>query len=223
MSFLLELIQVIGLGVAVLLPLANPITTMAVMLGLAKDMTKQEMRHEAMMTSVYTFIIMCGAFYVGQFVMNGFGISIPGLRIAGGLIVAFIGFTMLFPVQKLANEVISAAEKDMRKYEKQSIAFIPLAMPTTAGPGTIALIISSASSLISQTKFSPIVIQIAPVCIFLTMALLLWVCLRSADTIMKWIGKSGVESFSRLMGFLLVCMGVQFIINGILELVAAHV
>lgn len=223
MSFLLELIQVTGLGIAMLLPLANPLTTMAVMLGLAKDMTKHEMRHEAMMTSVYTFLIMCGAFYVGQFVMNSFGISIPGLRIAGGLIVAFIGFNMLFPAEKVANHVISAAAKDIQKYEKQSIAFIPLAMPTTAGPGTIAMIISSASSLISQTKFSATVIAIAPICIFLSLTLLLWLCLRSADTIMRWIGKSGVESFSRLMGFLLVCMGVQFIINGIIELVHLHV
>lgn len=223
MSFFIELAQVIGLGVALLLPLANPLTTMAVMLGLAKDMTKEEMRHEAMMTSVYSFIIMCGAFYVGQFVMNSFGISIPGLRIAGGLIVAFIGFRMLFPAERVANPVISATEKDMEKYEKQRIAFVPLAMPTTAGPGTIAMIISSTASVISQTKFSPLVIQIAPVCIFLTMVLILWVCLRSADTIIRWIGKSGVETFSRLMGFLLVCMGVQFIINGILELIRTHV
>lgn len=225
MSFLFELVQVIGLGIAVLLPLANPLTTMVVMLGLAKDMTRHEMNHEAMMASFYTFAIMCGAYYVGQFVMTSFGISIPGLRIAGGLIVAFIGFTMLFPAEKARKDkdVISAAEKDMQKYEKQSIAFIPLAMPTTAGPGTIAMIISSASSLISQTKFSPIVISIAPVCIFLTISLILWICLRSANTIMRWIGKSGVESFSRLMGFLLVCMGVQFIINGILELIRTHV
>lgn len=223
MSFFLELIQVIGLGVALLLPLANPLTTMAVMLGLAKDMSQEEMNREAMMTSVYVFIIMCGAFYVGQFVMSGFGISIPGLRIAGGLIVAFIGFNMLFPAERAPNKVISATEKDMRINEKQSIAFIPLAMPTTAGPGTIALIISSASSFISQPKFSPLVLQIAPVCIFLAMSLILWICLRSANTLMRWIGRSGVESFSRLMGFLLVCMGVQFIINGILELVRTHV
>lgn len=95
-------------------------------------------------------------------------------------------------------------------------------MPSTAGQGTIAMIISSASTIQTQSTFSSIVLKIAPVCVFLTISIILWLCLRSANTIMKWIGKDGVEAISRLMGFLLVCMGVQFIINGVLELIATH-
>ncbi len=84
MHFLIELIQAIGLGLAIILPLANPVTTVALFLGLSQGMSKEEMNREAMMASVYVFMIMMVAFYAGQLVMSTFGISIPGLRIAGG-------------------------------------------------------------------------------------------------------------------------------------------
>lgn len=97
---MVELLQAIGLGLVVLLPLANPLTTVALFLGLAGDMNSAERNQQSLMASVYVFAIMMVAYYAGQLVMNTFGISIPGLRIAGGLIVAFIGFRMLFPAQK---------------------------------------------------------------------------------------------------------------------------
>jgi small neutral amino acid transporter SnatA (MarC family) len=64
-------------------------------------MNSAQRNHQSLMASVYVFAIMMVAYYAGQVVMNTFGISIPGLRIAGGLIVAFIGFRMLFPPQKM--------------------------------------------------------------------------------------------------------------------------
>jgi Multiple antibiotic transporter len=96
-------------------------------------------------------------------------------------------------------------------------------MPSTAGPGTIAMIISSASSVKANTLgFEPWVLAVAPVAIFLTVAVILWGCLLSSGAIMRLVGKSGIEAISRLMGFLLVCMGVQFIINGVLEIISTY-
>lgn len=224
MSTLLELLQAIGLGLVVLLPLANPLTTVALLLGLSGRMTPEERNHQAMMASLYVFIIMCVAFYAGQLVMSTFGISIPGLRIAGGLIVAFIGFKMLFPEQdvEMTPEAIHKSD-EMKKKHSTNIAFVPLAMPSTAGPGTIAMIISTAATLRGeQTHFSPLVLQLAPVLTFLCVSLILWLCLRSSGTIMRLVGKSGIEAIARLMGFLLVCMGVQFIINGVLEIISTY-
>jgi multiple antibiotic resistance protein len=66
------------------------------------------------------------------------------------------------------------------------------------------------------------VLLVAPVAIFLSVALILWACLRSSGAIMRLVGQSGIEAISRLMGFLLVCMGVQFIINGILEIISTY-
>ncbi|MGY3929131.1 MarC family NAAT transporter [Aeromonas simiae] len=210
---MLDLIKVIGLGLMVLLPLANPLTTVALMLGLCGDMSYQERHRQSWRASLYVFIIMMVAYYAGQMVMSTFGISIPGLRIAGGLIVSFIGFRMLFPPPKVATEQ-AEAPKD--------IAFIPLAMPSTAGPGTIAMIISSASTVDQFTAYQPWVLLAAPPLIFLSVSLILWGCLRSSDAIMRLVGPGGIEAISRLMGFLLVCMGVQFIINGVLEIIASY-
>ncbi|WP_318363001.1 MarC family NAAT transporter [Enterobacter sp.] len=220
---MLDLIRAIGLGLVVLLPLANPLTTVALFLGLAGNMNNAQRNEQARMASLYVFIIMMVAYYAGQLVMNTFGISIPGLRIAGGLIVAFIGFRMLFPQQK-AHETPEAKTKseELEDAPDTNIAFVPLAMPSTAGPGTIAMIISSASTVRHTSEFPEWVITVAPPLIFALVGLILWGSLRSSGAIMRLVGKGGIEAISRLMGFLLVCMGVQFIINGVLEIITTY-
>ncbi|BAN96944.1 multiple antibiotic resistance (MarC)-like protein [Plautia stali symbiont] len=219
---MLELFKAIGLGLVVILPLANPLTTVALFLGLAGDMNFQERNRQALQASIYVFLIMMVAWYAGNAVLHTFGISIPGLRMAGGLIVAFIGFRMLFPGKPVGHSVEAKhkldeldASDDQR--ETVNIAFVPLAMPSTAGPGTIAMIISSASTVKAGVDFPAWVVAIAPVLTFLAVAVILWISLRSSGAIMKLVGKGGIEAISRLMGFLLVCMGVQFVINGVLE------
>lgn len=218
-----ELFQAIGLGLVVLLPLANPLTTVALFLGLSGNMNSAERNRQSMMASIYVFAIMMVAYYAGQVVMNTFGISIPGLRIAGGLIVAFIGFRMLFPQQK-AHESLEAQSKseELKEEPTANIAFVPLAMPSTAGPGTIAMIISSASTVKHGVNFPEWVVLVAPPLIFALVGVILWGCLRSSGAIMRLVGKGGIEAISRLMGFLLVCMGVQFIINGVLEIISTY-
>ena len=220
---MLDLIKAISLGLVVLLPLANPLTTVALFLGLAGNMNSAERNHQSMMASVYVFAIMMGAYYAGQVVMNTFGISIPGLRIAGGLIVAFIGFRMLFPAQK-AHESPEATHKseELETEPSANIAFVPIAMPSTAGPGTIAMIISSASTVRDSATFPDWVLTVAPPLIFAIIGVIVWASLRSSGAIMRWVGKGGIEAISRLMGFLLVCMGVQFIINGVLEIIKTY-
>ena len=215
---MLDLFKAIGLGLVVLLPLANPLTTVALFLGLAGNMNSAERNRQSLMASVYVFAIMMVAYYAGQLVMDTFGISIPGLRIAGGLIVAFIGFRMLFPQQKEAK----SKSEELEDEPSANIAFVPLAMPSTAGPGTIAMIISSASTVRQSSTFADWVLMVAPPLIFFLVAVILWGSLRSSGAIMRLVGKGGIEAISRLMGFLLVCMGVQFIINGILEIIKTY-
>ncbi|MDW8845835.1 MarC family NAAT transporter [Erwinia sp. MMLR14_017] len=215
-----ELFKAIGLGLVVLLPLANPLTTVALFLGLAGDMNYRERNRQALQASVYVFIIMTVAYYAGNAVMNTFGISIPGLRMAGGLIVAFIGFRMLFPQQQAGHSMEAEHKLDeITERKVVNIAFVPLAMPSTAGPGTLAMIISAASTVHHGNTFSPWVITVAPVLIFLSVSVILWISLRSSGAIMRLVGKGGIEAISRLMGFLLVCMGVQFLINGVTEVI----
>ncbi|KAF1697179.1 MarC family NAAT transporter [Pseudoxanthomonas koreensis] len=218
---MLELLKAAAVGLATLLPLANPLTTVALMMGLSRGMDEAERNRQALKASIYVFAIMMVAYYTGQLVMNVFGISITGLRIAGGLIVAFIGFRMLFPQQRLdETPEVERRGEELRQHRTEDIAFIPLAMPSTAGPGTIALIISTAAAVRSERPYAEWVMLAAPPLVFFLAAAILLLCLRSSGTIMRKLGNSGVEAFSRLMGFLLVCIGVQFVINGIYEVAA---
>lgn len=220
MSDVIALFQYIGIGLVGLLPLANPLTAVALMLSLASHLTTEERNHQSLLAATYVFIIMAVAFYFGQVVMHLFGISIPGLRIAGGLIVTYIGFMMLFPIEPILNSPEFETKKnELKRRSSINIAFIPLAMPGTAGPGTIAMIISGATTIPNRGSSALWVLEVAPVLVFLIISVILWISLRSANLIMKVVGQSGIEAISRLMGFLLVCMGIQFGINGIIEIV----
>ena len=126
--------------------------------------------------------------------------------------------------QKKMHEApeIKTKSEELEDEPTANIAFVPLAMPSTAGPGTIAMIISSASTVRHGSEFPDWVIMIAPPIIFAVVGIILWGCLRSSGAIMRLVGKGGIEAISRLMGFLLVCMGVQFIINGVLEIIKTY-
>lgn len=158
-----ELLTAIGIGLAVLLPLSNPLTTVALFLGLSGGMTIDARKKTINTTPIYVFFIMLVSWYSGQAIMNTFGVSIPGLRIAGGFIVAYIGFRMLFPVVEANKNNDEAKILD----NTSSIAFVPLAMPSTAGPGTIAMIISMASSVITnESEYPHWVVLVAPPLVF---------------------------------------------------------
>lgn len=224
MATILEICHLIFLGLVLLIPLTNPLTSVALFLSLSGDMSKEERHRQSKMASVYVFLILVLSFVGGEVVMNTFGISIPGLRIAGGLIVAYIGFRMLFPAPEVLQAEVPATG-DVAKVLKPStrnIAFVPLAMPSTAGPGTIAMVISAASSWHQSGTPGPWVAYTALILTSLILSLVLWVSLRSSDVIMKAVGKHGIEAISRVMGFLLVCMGVQFAINGVLEIIRTY-
>ncbi|MBV7481769.1 MarC family NAAT transporter [Bordetella sp. BOR01] len=226
---MLEYLKYVGLGLVALLPVANPLTSTTLLLALSRGYTPAERNRQIDRAAVYVATIILVCFYAGNAIMSGFGISIPGLRIAGGLIVAYIGFGMLFPD---TNQNEASVQLDMApdtsgvhvetlhgpsRPKPRDIAFIPLALPGTAGPGTIALIVSSASALHSHGGLAPIH-HLAVISVAALVALLFWVCLRSAERVVHVLGESGIDAVSRVMGFLLICMGVQFGIDGIFEL-----
>jgi multiple antibiotic resistance protein len=208
-----DLLNAIALGLLALLPLTNPPTTVALFLALSKGLSQKEKNRQAFLTSLNVFLIMAVTYYIGEFVMDAFNISIPGLRMAGGGILIIMGLKMLFPPP------VQPVPSNTNPQKQADFAFIPLAMPSTAGPGTIAMIISSAATIKHSTLFPAWVLMVAPPLIFLITALILWLCLRGSGLVMKITGESGIDAISRLMGFLLVCMGAQFAINGGVEII----
>jgi multiple antibiotic resistance protein len=203
-----------------LLPIANPLTSATVLLALTARYPDAERNRQINRATIYVTIVLLICFYAGSAVISGFGISIPGLRLAGGLIVSYIGFGMLFPPARVAED---DAQTEMAPENSSAklpdVSFIPLTMPCTTGPGTIAFIISTASS-IPGGKLTPMVHAVAITSAVL-FALVFWLCLRGATPIMRWLGETGIDALARLMGFLLVCIGVQFAINGVHDLLTA--
>lgn len=201
-------IQIVLLSLLGLLPMVNPPTTATLLLGLSKGMSREHIRRQINMAALYLFATLCVSFFIGSSILDLFGISIPGLRLAGGLIIAFIGFRMLFPSPNQSAGVEA----------NQNIAFVPLTMPSMCGPGTMALVISGAAQIAElPAEADRVVIYAAMVTAFALMSLISWGVLKLADPVCKILGATGIDAMTRIMGFLLVCMGMQFCINGVKE------
>lgn len=203
------IVEVTLLAYSALLPMVNPPTTATLLLGLSKGRAPDFIRRQVNLTGVLLFVTLCCTLFIGSSILDVFGISIPGLRLAGGLIIGFIGFRMLFPppLSTTANEV------------PDSIAFVPLTIPSLCDPGTMALVISGAAQIADlPADYDRSPIHIGMVLAFLLISLTSWLVLHLAGPVCRIMGKAGIDALTRVMGFLLVGMGMQFIINGFKEL-----
>ena len=117
---------------------------------------------------------------------------------------------MLFPPESAAQLPVMVSKRD--------ISFSPLAMPTLSGPGSIAVVISMSTGVHSQTSLPIWLGYLSVVCGILLVAYISWLVLRTSDRLTSLLGSEGIEAVSRIMGFLLICIGVQFVINGIASL-----
>lgn len=201
-------VKVLLLCLLGLLPMVNPPTTATLLLGLSKGMSREQVRRQVNLAAVYLFCTLCVSFFIGSSILDLFGISIPGLRLAGGVIIGFIGFRMLFPTPGAAQQVDT----------NQNIAFVPLTMPSLCGPGTMALVISGAAQIAElPASVSRFPIYSGVVVSFILLSLISWIVLKLAGPVCRLLGAGGIDAMTRIMGFLLICMGMQFCINGIKE------
>jgi multiple antibiotic resistance protein len=209
-SFILGLRFVLSTMVA-LLPIVNPLAAIAVVLTTTKGLTAQERNEQIRRACIYMFVILVAFLVAGGLLMGFFGISIPGLRIAGGLIVTYLGFRMLFP-----DPAPITGEERKEAIEKEDISFTPLAMPTLSGPGSIAVVVGLSSTL--PERGNVIMGHLLVVIGIAITALISYLVLRAATRLQKMLGTMGINAVSRVMGFLLICIGIQFAIDGILEI-----
>jgi multiple antibiotic resistance protein len=203
----------VAVGLLGLTTIANPVTSATVLLALTARYPDAERNRQVLRAAIYVFIVLLVCFYAGSVVMRLFGISIPGLRLAGGLIVSYIGFGMLFPPERITEQGAQEAFSEATPATQfRDISFVPLTMPCTTGPGTIAFIISAASTIPARSYSYSVHLAVITVAVLFTLEF--WACLRGATTILRLLGEGGVDALTRVMGFLLVCIGVQFAING---------
>lgn len=191
-----------------LLPIANPFSTAVVFLALTARLSEDARERQATLACLYALGVLWVFLFAGALIMSFFGISIPALRVAGGLIVARVGFGMLAPAEPDADPAT-----DVRP-SRLDIAFTPLAVPMLSGPGSIAVTIGMAAGAENVADYFAIAVGIALVVVFS------WGILRSARSVKRLLGEQGIDALTRIMGFLLVCIGVQFIGIGVAEVVA---
>jgi multiple antibiotic resistance protein len=219
MSWFVEGLTYVLSTVGALLPIVNPLSAVGLVMSITADLPEQERKEQIGRACVYMFCILAAFLVAGGLIMNFFGISIPGLRIAGGMIVSYLGFRMLFP----ESAAISGQERAEAR-AKADVSFTPLAMPSLSGPGSIAVVIGMSTTVqmsehivVGYVQMSEhIVVGYVLVAIGIAItALICYVVLRAATRLDKVLGATGMNAMARIMGFLLICIGIQFVINGV--------
>jgi multiple antibiotic resistance protein len=199
---------VIFLGTFIgLLPIINPLSAAPTFLAITEGDSAERRREQARKGCLYMVAILVSFLIGGSFIMNFFGISIPGLRIAGGILLTGIGMDMLRATKDVAK---SDDEERAAAVKKPDISFSPLAMPMLSGPGSIAVTLGFTSLAQDWLDYAAIIAGIVSV------AFITYVVLRLSSRLVKFIGPVGVNAMTKIMGFLIMSIGVQFVVNGVL-------
>lgn len=206
------------LAVAALLPIVNPIAAASVFLAKTADLRDDERRRTAMRVARYGFTLLLASALIGAYVLDFFGLSIPVVQVAGGLVVSVLGWSLLSQ-ESLAERVKLDAVATPTPDDLDSRAFYPLTMPLTVGPGSISVAITLGANPAVDVR-ALITTSIAHMLGILIVVMTVFLCYRYADRLLRRLGDVGTVIVSRLMAFILLCIGVQILWNGLSGLVA---
>jgi multiple antibiotic resistance protein len=188
-----------------LFPIVDPFGGVPVFFTLTAQWSPRDRRNTALKTALYVFGILVVFLFFGRFVLHFFGISLPVLKIAGGLIVANTAWGMVTSTAR-----ITPAEND-EACTKEDISLTPLAMPLLSGPGAIGVVMALAASVDHWLAYVGMVIGIAAVA--LTVLLFLWL----GGPLVRRLGPGAVGAINRIFGFLILAIAVQLVWNGVAD------
>ncbi len=199
---------------AALFSVINPIGTVPIFVGLTHSDSKKERSRISLWTAINVFLILIVSFFIGQYVLSFFGISIEALRIAGGIIIVSSGFSLLSGKFTKKRGINKKAETEAQK--RNDIALTPLAIPMLAGPGSISLLIA-----FYQEHHETNEIIISCLAIF-AIAIVIFIILRSAHYLSKILGASGIVAISRIIGFIVIAIGIQYIVSALIAIIKGN-
>jgi len=204
------------LAVAALMPIVNPLGTAPIFLSMSADLPTVARRQLSRQVAWNSFLLLAAAMVVGSHVLRLFGISVPIVRVGGGLLVIANGWRLLNAEDSSASD--NPAVKDAWEREVARRAFFPLTFPLTVGPGSISIAITLGAGLSSRptTGVTDFVTDLIGVAI---VALSVYLSYRFASRIIAFLGETGAAVFLRLSSFILLCVGVSILWGGISELV----
>jgi multiple antibiotic resistance protein len=193
-----------------LFSLINPLGALTVYLTLTQDFTEDQKLQTLKKTCIYIFLICIVSYYIGVYILNFFGISIPALRLAGGLVIFRSGWQLLNVTHK--KELRNSIREDSN--QREDISFSPLAMPLLAGPGSMSFLITLFSNRSEQWSFAIMQDGFAILAV-LIVVIALYFIFKYAPRLIKYTGQSGILALSKIMGFIVIGIGVQMIINSL--------
>ena len=198
-----------------LVVITNPPSKIPLFVSLTVGMTREQRHQQANWAAIYSFLVMIVSLIAGNMLLAFFGISYSAMRIAGGLVIAMIGYQMLFGGNSPNNA-------PMVRRNKEDYAFFPIAMPGIAGPGTIAVVIGFSTEIAELTDRTQMITAFLMTGLAIAgTSLIAWITLRSSEYWSDHLGPSGMAVLGKLMGFILICIGVQFVGSGIKSFIAS--
>ncbi|WP_069261913.1 MarC family protein [Paraburkholderia nodosa] len=200
-----------------LFPVINPPAAGFIVLSMLPHATAGERAFLARIIAINSLFILLGALLMGAYVLSFFGISIPVLRVAGGLVIAFAGWNLLHKSREGAEAAQSQAPPDSaRQATLRAMAFYPLTLPVTVGPGSIAVAIALGTG---RPRGHVQLVNVVGVLLALVVLCgCIYLCVRFAGHVGKRLGPVGTEVLMRLLAFVLLCIGLQILWLGIEDL-----
>lgn len=190
-----------------LFPIVNPVGSAPLFLGMTQFCTDPQRNALARRVAFNSFCLLLGSLFVGSHVLEFFGISLPVVRIAGGLVVTSFGWKLLNSTDKPDSDGAESA---------QTIdAFYPLTMPLTVGPGSISVAITLGSQRPHDADIPHLVtLGSAAIAGIVAMTLTIYFCYRFAENTVRVLGKTGTNVVVRLSAFIMLCIGIEILWNG---------
>lgn len=201
-----------------LFPIVNPVGSAPIFLGLTAGCSDAERNALAGKVAINSVFLLIGSMFIGSHLLVFFGITLPVVRIAGGLVVATYGWNLL----QSGADADSQRAADTAKQPKAIDSFYPLTMPLTVGPGAISVAIALGSQRPAGEHDWSQLAMLAGTAIagILAIALTVFICYRFAERIIAMLGHSGTNVVVRLSAFVLLCIGIQIIWTGAKALIA---
>ena len=200
-----------------LFSIINPLGGAFIFLAATRGMDQKARSGLARQVATYSFMVLNVSMLIGAFVLRVFGISMPVLRLAGGIVIALTAWKLLNAEDESA-ERSSVVEQAVGR-DASHLAFYPLTMPMTTGPGTIAVAIALGTGGGGPGADNPLVFGIQALVTTTLICLLIYLLYGSSSRISRAIGPTGTSIVARLSAFLLFCIGIQVMWGGIAELV----
>jgi multiple antibiotic resistance protein len=203
-----------------LFPIVNPIGGAPVFLGLTACCTVAERNSLARRVAVNSVLLLAGSLFIGSHVLVFFGITLPVVRIAGGLVLIAFGWKLLQTGADVETERSGNTDSPSSTMD----SFYPLTMPLTVGPGSMSVAIALGSQRPSDPldPYQLALLASAAIVGIIAVALTVYVCYRYAEGVIARLGKSGTNVVVRLSAFILLCIGIQILWTGYSTLAAPH-